>query len=95
MFKEDGKVDLASLAQFPRYEEWLRLDEEYQVYRNDLCMLIPQLMDEIAKHVTATSVDVVTASWKTNGEYIKEREVSDAILNHIDCWFGHIERAMV
>ncbi|RHY35228.1 hypothetical protein DYB32_000277 [Aphanomyces invadans] len=42
MFEEDGEVDLASLAQFPRYEAWLRLDEEYQMYRNDLCMQLPQ-----------------------------------------------------
>ncbi|ETW08466.1 hypothetical protein H310_01043 [Aphanomyces invadans] len=51
MFEEDGEVDLASLAQFPRYEAWLRLDEEYQMYRNDLCMQLPQRMGEIAKHV--------------------------------------------
>ncbi|ETV89562.1 hypothetical protein, variant [Aphanomyces astaci] len=49
LFEDD--MDLALLATFPRYDAWLRLENEYQTYRNDLCMQLPKRMEAIAKHV--------------------------------------------
>ncbi|RQM25312.1 hypothetical protein B5M09_000902 [Aphanomyces astaci] len=44
LFEDD--MDLALLATFPRYDAWLRLENEYQTYRNDFVSL-----NELRSHV--------------------------------------------